>query len=200
MARYPAPAAGGRRNPNRPRPQTQQESLMPRAQYDALKRCRQAWRDGGIDSDESTVRDEDKDQDDNDDWREDAVPLEARIHQTTVDMFKQVHLFSQGAAEALYDDQMVTTLDVLRDLTDDIIRELCGAIRKPGGDGPPGHQISELSVTHLKLFAFWERHMWQTSRGVDDWTNTTYDEIKTLTNQKTSRIVSSTPSRLRPRQ
>jgi hypothetical protein len=40
-------------------------------------------------------------------------------------------------------------------------------------------------VTRLKLFAFWARHMWQTSRGVDDWTDTTYDEIKTLTNQKT---------------
>ncbi len=79
---------------------------------------------------------------------------------------------------------MITTLDVLRDLTDDIIKELCRAIRKPGGDGP-GHQISELSVTHLKLFAFWARHMWRTSRGVDDWTNMTYDEVKTLTNQKT---------------
>jgi hypothetical protein len=27
--------------------------------------------------------------------------------------------------------------------------------------------------------------MWRTSRGVDDWTDTTYDEIKILTNQKT---------------
>jgi hypothetical protein len=27
--------------------------------------------------------------------------------------------------------------------------------------------------------------MWQTSRGVDDWTDTTWDDIKTLTNQKT---------------
>ncbi len=27
--------------------------------------------------------------------------------------------------------------------------------------------------------------MWRTSRGVDDWTDTTYEEIKTLTNQKT---------------
>ncbi len=53
-----------------------------------------------------------------------------------------------------------------------------------GGDGP-GHQISELSVTCLKLFAFWARHMWRTSRGVNDWTDTTYDEVKTLTNQKT---------------
>jgi hypothetical protein len=27
--------------------------------------------------------------------------------------------------------------------------------------------------------------MWRTSRGVDNWTNRTYDDIKTLTNQKT---------------
>ncbi len=82
-------------------------------------------------------------------------------------MFKQVLLFSQGAVEALYNDQMVMTLDVLQDLTDDIIKELCRAIRKPGGDGP-GHQISKLSVTRLKLFVFWARHMWWTSRGIDD--------------------------------
>jgi hypothetical protein len=79
---------------------------------------------------------------------------------------------------------MITTLDVLQDLTDDIIKELCRAIRKLGGDRP-GHQISELSVTCLKLFAFWARHMWRTSRGINDWTDMTYDEVKTLTNQKT---------------
>ena len=100
-------------------------------------------------------------------------------------MFKHILLFSQGAAEALYDNQMVTTLDVIQDLTNDIIKKLCRAIRKPGGDRP-GHQISELSVTRLKLFAFWARHMWRTSRGVEKaWTDTTYEEIKTLTNQKT---------------
>jgi hypothetical protein len=98
-------------------------------------------------------------------------------------MFKQVLLFSQGAVEALYDDQMIMTLDVLRDLTNDIIKELCRAIRKPGGDRP-GHQNSKLSMTRLKLFAFWARHMWRTSRGVDDWIDTTYDKVKTLTNQK----------------
>jgi hypothetical protein len=102
----------------------------------------------------------------------------------TVDMFKRVLLFSQGAAEALYDNQMITTLDVLRELTDDIIKELCCAIRKPGGD-VTRHQISKLSVTRLKLFAFWARHMWWTSTGVDAWTNMTWDDIKTLTNQKT---------------
>jgi hypothetical protein len=99
-------------------------------------------------------------------------------------MFKRVLLFSQGAAKALYDNQMITSLNILQDLTDDIIKELCGAIRKPGG-GVTGHQISELSMTCLKLFAFWAGHMWRTSRGVDNWTETTRDDIKTLTNQKT---------------
>jgi hypothetical protein len=99
-------------------------------------------------------------------------------------MFKRVLLFSQEAAIALYNNQMITTLDVLQDLTDNIIKELYCAIRKPGGD-VPGHQISKLSVTCLKLYAFWARHMWRTSRGVDNWTDTAWDDIKTLTNQKT---------------
>jgi hypothetical protein len=170
---------------------------MPRAQFEALKRCRQAWRDRGVDSDESTIQDKDED-DDVDDPQEEAVPLEARICNTTVDMFKGVLLFSQGAAEAINNDQMIMTLDVLRDLTNNIIKELCRNIRKLGGDGP-GHQISELSVTRLKLFAFWARHMWRPSRGVDDWTDTTYDKFETLTNQRLSRITPLTPSHLRPR-
>jgi hypothetical protein len=46
-------------------------------------------------------------------------------------MFKRVLLFSQGAAKALYNNQMITSLDILQDLTDNIINELCRAIRKP---------------------------------------------------------------------
>jgi hypothetical protein len=84
----------------------------------------------------------------------------------------------------VYDNQMITSLDTLRDLTDNIIKELCCAIRKPGAD-VTGHQISKLSLTCLKLFAFWARHMWRTSRGADNWNDTTWDDIKTLTNQKT---------------
>ncbi len=139
------------------------ESLAGIAPEDVpAERCQQARRERGVDSDEETVCDEtdetkDKDEDE-DDSQEEPAPLKARIRTTTVDMFKRVLLFSQGAAEAFYNDQMVTTLDVLQDLTNDIIKELCRAIRKPGGDGP-GHQISELSMTHLKLFAFWARHM-----------------------------------------
>jgi hypothetical protein len=140
-------------------PQNLQERLMPCTQFEARERVRQARHKRGIDSDELTIQDKDEDDgDDGDDLQEEAAPLEARICETTVDIFKRVLLFSQGAAEALYDDQMIMTLDVLRDLTNDIIKELCRAIRKPGGDGP-GCQISELSMTRLKLFGFWARHM-----------------------------------------
>ncbi len=134
MARPEEPAQAVKGYPLRTHPQTFHEWLMPCAQFEALKRCQQAWRDKGIDSDEETVQDETKDEDeDEDDLQEEPAPLEARIRMTTVDMFKHVLLFSQGAAEALYDNQIMTTLDVLRDLTDDIIKEICRAIRKPGG-------------------------------------------------------------------
>jgi hypothetical protein len=162
MARPEEPARAGKGYPLRQRLQTFYEWLMPRAHFEALEQRQQAWHDRGVDSDEETVRDETdktKNEDEGeDDLQEEPAPLEARIRTTTVDMFKRVLLFSQGVAEALYDYQMVTTLDVLQDLTNDIIKELCRAIRKPGGDGP-GHQISKLSVTRLKLFAFWAWHM-----------------------------------------
>ncbi len=146
---------------------------MPCAQFEALERCRQAWRELGIDSDKSTIEDDNNDDaEDAGDPQGELALLKTQIRKTTVDMFKRVLLFSQGVAETLYDDQMITALDTLQYLTDDIIKELCHAIRKPGKD-VPGHQISKLSVTCLKLFAFWARHMWQTSRGVDDWTDTT---------------------------
>jgi hypothetical protein len=60
---------------------------MPRAQFEALKQRRQAWRDRGVDSDEATIQDEDEDEDE-DDPQEEVAPLEARIHTTTIDMFK----------------------------------------------------------------------------------------------------------------
>jgi hypothetical protein len=88
---------------------------MPCAQFEALEQRQQARHDRGVDSVESTVQDEDKDEDEDgeDDPQEEAAPLKARIQTTTIDMFKCVLLFSQGAAEALYDDQTITTLDVL---------------------------------------------------------------------------------------
>jgi hypothetical protein len=170
----------------RTRPQNLQERLMLCAQLEALEARCQARHDQGVDSDKSTVKDNDEDDDaeEAEDPQGDLALAKTRICKDTDNMFKRVLLFSRGAAEALYDNQMITTLDVPQDLINNIIKELCPAIKKTGGD-VPGHQISKLSVTCLKLFSFWARHMWQTSGGVDDWTNMTWDDIKTLTNQKT---------------
>jgi hypothetical protein len=106
---------------------------MPCTQFEALERCQQAWHERGVDYNKLTI------EEDNNDGSEDAgdpqgelALLETRIRETTVNIFKRVLLFSQGATEALYDDQMITALDKLQDLTDNIIKELCSAIRKPG--------------------------------------------------------------------
>ncbi len=64
-----------------------------------------------------------------------------------------------------------------------MIKEMCHSIRKPG-KGALGYAIFELSVSRLKLLSFWAKHMWRTSRGVDDWTETTWDDISDLANQK----------------
>jgi hypothetical protein len=139
----------------RTRPQNLQERLMPSAQFAANEACCQAQHEWGVDSNELIVDDGNNNDDAEDagDPQGELALLKIRIHTTTVDMFRRVLLFSHGVAEALYNDQMITTLDVLQDLTDDIIKKLCCAIRKPGGD-VTGHQISKLSVTCLKLFAF----------------------------------------------
>ncbi len=117
-------------------PQNLQERLMPCIQYEAYEACCQARHKRGIDSNKSTADDDNNDDDPEDagDPQGEPALLETRICMNTVYMFKRVLLFSQGVVEALYNDQMITTLDVLQDLTEDIIKELCRTIRKPGGD------------------------------------------------------------------
>jgi hypothetical protein len=143
----------------------------------------QAWHERGVNSDKST-EDKDDDAEEAEDPQADLTLVKARICDDTMNIFKRVLLFSQGAAVALYGNQMINTLDVLQDLTDKIIKELCHAIKKPGGD-ITRHQIFKLSVTCLKLFAFCARHMWRTLKGVDNRTKTTWNDVKILTNQKT---------------
>jgi hypothetical protein len=85
------------------------ERIMPRADYEALEARHQAWRDRGDDSDNLTVANDDNDQDDPD--HED--PIEATIRRATTTMFQRILMFNQGAAESLYDDQMITTIEIL---------------------------------------------------------------------------------------
>ncbi len=145
--------------------------------WEAYEARRRAWRDRGVDSDVSTIGDEsgESGQDNDPEDPEIKETLEEMIEEvlcrTTTAMFRRVLLFSDGAAASLYDDQMIANFDVLRELDDDTIKETCRAIKKPGG-AALGYQISELSVTCFKLFAFWARHMWRTCRSINDWTDT----------------------------
>jgi len=93
---------------------------MPRADYEALEARCQARRDRGDDSDDSTVVNKDDDNDQhNPDLEEEmneAVindSIEASIRRATTLMFQRVLMFNQGTAESLYDDQMITTFEIL---------------------------------------------------------------------------------------
>jgi hypothetical protein len=91
----------------RQHPQSLQERLMPCAQFKALEACCQARCERGVDSNKSTVNDDNNnDAEDAGDPQGEPALLETRICMNTVDMFKRVLLFSQGAAEALYNNQI----------------------------------------------------------------------------------------------
>jgi hypothetical protein len=92
---------------------------------------------------------------------------------------------------------MITCLDILQELDDDTVKEVCHAIKKPSG-GTLGYQVSKLVVIHFKLFTFWVRHMWCTSREVEDWSKMRYDDVKLLMNHKTMEDGYSKARTLRP--
>ena len=105
------------------------ERLMPRADFEALEARRHAQRDRGDDSDDSTVANDDDgggipiqigqdnlaDLDLDDEMNMAAIEdtIEAAIRRSTTSMFQRILMFNQGAAESLYDDQMITTIEIL---------------------------------------------------------------------------------------
>ena len=105
--------------------------------------------------------------------------LEADIRESTIAMFRRVLSFSEEAATALYDDQHITTFDILREFDDESIKELGRSFSREG------HPISILSQNRLKLLVFWAKHRWRTCRGVDDLTEVDYDQdLQPLADQK----------------
>jgi hypothetical protein len=159
MARY------GPNGRVRDRPQNLVECLIPCDEYNALQRRRQARWDRGQATDEDTVDSGDDKEEEGEaaGGDEDAEnpppkePIELQAQESAVAMFRRTLLFSQGAATALYMDQAIQSLDVLWDIDDNMIKEMCRAIRKPG-EGAVGYSISELSVSRLKLLSFWAKH------------------------------------------
>ena len=163
------------------------DRLIPCNVWEAGKARRRARCDRGIDSHASTVSDKNEESSQgNDPENEETLEetIEGVVRRTTTSMFRRVLLFSDRAAISLYDDQMITNFGILQELDDDTFKETCHAIKKPGG-AALGYQISELSVTRFKLFAFWARHMWRTCRSIDDWADITWEVVSIPKNQKT---------------
>ena len=110
---------------------------------------------------------------------DDEPIIDMSIRDSTIAMYVRVLSFSQEAATALYDSQGVMTLDNLRELDDDSVKELARSFSKEG------YPISILSQNRLRLLVFWVKHRWRTCRGVDDLTDVDYDhDVRPLQDQK----------------
>ncbi len=160
------------------------ERMMPREQFYALERRRNARWERGQDPDAET----DKDPEDNDDEDPPDVPavdvnVEDEVRLRTIETLACLLSISQGAATALYDDQNIVELPSLRPLKDSYVKDICQAIIKPARDRQ-GYPFPVLSQARLRLLAFWARHLQRTSREPDDWLETEWAEVKALESQK----------------
>jgi hypothetical protein len=134
------------------RVQRPHEPLIPREVFEADEARRRARRACGDDSDDLTGGNDNneenrnggshivqvgqgnnnlEDEGANKEMIEDTI--EATIRRSMTSMFRRVLMFSDGATNSLYDDQIITSFDILRELDDDTIKETCRAIKKPGG-------------------------------------------------------------------
>lgn len=90
--------------------------------------------------------------------------------------------FSPEACRALVEDQQINSPDVLLEMNDDGVSDLCKVVRKPGGEGE-GHQVAEISLQRLQLLVFYTKHLARTQQGFD-LDNTSVKDINRLKEQK----------------
>ena len=86
-----------------------------------------------------------------------ARPTDVKIN--FLAWYKEVFGFSDEAARALYDDQLLRSKTTLSELTDQTIDNIVKAIRRT-------LNIAEISVERLKLAVFWIKHMDRVQRDV----------------------------------
>ena len=98
--------------------------------------------------------------------------------------------FSAAASQVLVDEQGMDTLAEIQLLTDDEIENLCKVVQQPGGtihgpnpgDAPvnnPGTPVNLRAENHLKLLAFFLRHLDRVSRDTNV-ANVTLNTIRTV--------------------
>ena len=66
--------------------------------------------------------------------------------------------FSEGASEALADNQLLNRHEVLDQMDDANVTDICKAVRKPSG-GEDRHPIPEMAVQRLQLLVFYHKHL-----------------------------------------
>ena len=66
--------------------------------------------------------------------------------------------FSEGVAKALADNQLLNRHQVLDQMDDANVTDICKAVRKPGG-GEDRHPIPKMAVQRLQLLVFYHKHL-----------------------------------------
>jgi hypothetical protein len=66
--------------------------------------------------------------------------------------------FSEGTAKTLADNQLLNRHEVLDQMDDANVTDICKAVRKPGGR-EDGHPIPEMAVQRLQLLVFYHKHL-----------------------------------------
>ena len=98
--------------------------------------------------------------------------------------------FTVAGAQAIVDEQDISSLAEVQLLTDDEVESLCKVLRRPGGMVPgagpgapqvqnPGVQVNQRAEGHMKLMAFYLRHQYRVSRSVTP-ADITLDSIRTV--------------------
>eukprot|EP00543_Licmophora_paradoxa_P009148 CAMPEP_0202448362 /NCGR_PEP_ID=MMETSP1360-20130828/7172_1 /ASSEMBLY_ACC=CAM_ASM_000848 /TAXON_ID=515479 /ORGANISM="Licmophora paradoxa, Strain CCMP2313" /LENGTH=287 /DNA_ID=CAMNT_0049065891 /DNA_START=408 /DNA_END=1272 /DNA_ORIENTATION=- len=97
--------------------------------------------------------------------------------------------FTQAAADEMYDNQGINSIEELRILDDDAVTTLCKTLRRPGGVDPngagvnPGVAVSARAEINLKLAVYHIKHQERVSRSVT-YANATLVTIRKLTRQR----------------
>jgi len=96
--------------------------------------------------------------------------------------------FSQAAADEIYNNQGIDSIDEWKEMDEDSVATLCKVLRRPGGTAQggganPGVMVSARAETNAKLAVFFIHHRVRVSRDVD-YRDVTLTEVRKLSRQR----------------
>jgi len=105
------------------------------------------------------------------------------VQDVTVQWYVDVLGFPESTAKALYTSQTLTDEQVLVQLTNKSVDNICAAIRKPGG-ASKGDPTPVLAIERLKLALFCLKLYERTSRDIPDMMTLTHEDLTFVEDQK----------------